>query len=238
MRTPLAQSLLPTPFPDAAHFSLDNTYLLGWEQPFTKCRNVAPPLQPRPPVLHPEPDTSSMGVTTTEEPCCPPSLQRLPVLADGPGTPAAALPHGSASLPAAAREAGGRLGKIWHWAATICVPLVGGGAALPRCSPEATGTSWDRWQRASDFIRLGSKAKQNPQRWQRARGGTHRGSRGRGGIAADADIHLLQLSGEGGKVHYLIWSFEGRFLPPAPHRVLAHIHSTWERRMHKCNHEK
>lgn len=49
---------------------------------------------------------------------------------------------------------------------------------------------------------------------------------GRDGIATNANMHLLQLSGEGGRVHHLIWSFEGRFLPPAPHRVLAHINNT------------
>lgn len=153
---------------------------------------------------------------TTEKPCHLPGLRRLPVLAGGPGTPAVTLPHGSASLPAAAREAGGCLGKIQHWAATICVPLDGGGAALPRCSPEATGTSQDRWQQASDFIRLGTEAKQNPSCWQKAGGGTRRGSRGGVGIAVNIDIQLLQLSGEAGKVQYLFQSFESRFLPAAP----------------------
>lgn len=117
------------------------------------------------------------------------------MLVGRPGTPEAALPHGSASLPADVKYDIGQPPSVplWGW---------GGGKEVlpsPFDSPETTGTSQDRRQPASDFIRLGSKAKQNPPCWERAGEGT-----GHGGIAANVDVHLLQLSGEGGKVHHLL----------------------------------
>lgn len=84
------------------------------------------------------------------------------MLVDGLGMLAEVLPHGLTLPLAAGREAGGRLGKIQHWAATICVPVNGGHAALSGCSPKATRTSQDRWEQTPDGIMLETEAKQDP----------------------------------------------------------------------------
>lgn len=88
-------------------------------------------MHPRPPIQVPDPhpDTSNTRVMTTEEQCHLPALRRLPVLVGRPGTPEAALPHGSASLPADVKYDIGQ---------PPSVPLWGWGGGRRCCPPHLT----------------------------------------------------------------------------------------------------